>query len=328
MTAVFRRSLLIATAGTLAAPHVARAAARTIRLGHNAAPTANYGRCAQVFAEAVAAHPVLSGVLRIDVRGNAELGEEMALLRGITNGTVPMAIAVTSLSANFVPEVALLDTPFLFGSVERGRGAMDGAVGAEYAELLKAKSINVLAWAENGLRHFTANRPIRTPADLRGLKLRVVQSPTIIANFRALGADANGLPWNEVHEALRTGTFEAQENPIGIIEAFRIAEVQRVLSLTGHVYSTAMILAADDVLEDLTAPQVAALRECAQRGAEQTRRFAETAQREGVVRLRASGMTVVEDVDTAAFQRAAQPLLAQLAERFGGDRVQRLVAAG
>jgi TRAP-type C4-dicarboxylate transport system substrate-binding protein len=98
-------------------------------------------------------------VLRIDVRGNAELGDEMALLQGCMNGTVEMGMAVTSLAANLVPEAGLLDAPFLFDTVARGRTAMDGAVGAEYAELLRGKSIDVLAWAENGLRHFTANSP-------------------------------------------------------------------------------------------------------------------------------------------------------------------------
>jgi TRAP-type C4-dicarboxylate transport system substrate-binding protein len=140
-------------------PHVARAAARTIRLGHNNAPNAPFGFGAQAMADAVAAHPVLGSVLRIDGRGNAELGDEMALLQGCMNGTVEMGMAVTSLAANLVPEAGLLDAAFLFGTVARGRTAMVGVVGAEYAELLRGKSIDVLAWAENGLRHFTANSP-------------------------------------------------------------------------------------------------------------------------------------------------------------------------
>lgn len=323
-----RRMLAGIGLAALAAPRLARAAVRTVRLGHNNVPEAPFGQGAQAIADAVAAHPVLAPVLRIDVRGRAELGDELALMNGCRDGTVDMGFAVTSLAANVVPEAGLLDTPFLFASAARGRAAMDGAIGAEYAALMAAAQLHVIGWAENGQRHFTANRPIRRPEDLRGLKLRVAQSPAMIASFTALGAQAGPLAYNDLHEALRTGRFEAQENPIGAIESGRFFEVQRVVSLSGHIYSTAMIMASADVLEDLTPPQQAALRECAGSGVARTRQIAEAAERDGVARLRTAGMSVVEDVDKAAFRAAMAPHMASMAQRFGAERVARLQAAG
>jgi tripartite ATP-independent transporter DctP family solute receptor len=320
-----RRSFLAGSvAAALFAPHVARAALRVARLANGAAARSPSGVCADSLAAAVAAHPVLNSILRIDVHQDAELGDDLTTLRGCIDGTVDLANVGTTVASSIVPEIGVLDIPFLFRSVAAARAALDGAARQDLTDLLESKGIHLLAWSEYGVRHMTANKPVRTPADLAGLKLRVPPSDVVLGAFRAMGAKPGPEPFPEVYEALRTGVFEAEENPIGLIEAARFDEVQKFISLTGHAYSAGLIVASPDLLEDLTPPQRLALRNCAVIGQNVSRVAADAAQREGVDRLRAKGMRVIDDVDVAAFIDANRPYLLSLAGRFGADRMATL----
>ena len=325
-----RRTLLASTTAAavtlLSAPHVARAAVRVVKLGHNSVATSQYGAGCLAFAEAAAAHPDLAGV-KIDVRGNAEFGDEGAMLADVRAGALDMMAGVTAVATTVCPEIGLLDVPFVFKDVTRGRAAFDGALGEEYAEALKAKGLNLVGWLENGLRQLTSNRLVRRPQDMAGLKLRTPPSQIAVDSFAALGAEAKPLPFNQVYEALRTGQFEAQENPVASAEAIKLYEVQKFLCMTGHTYSAGIVIASTDLLEDLTAKQIAALRVCAKAGTQRSREVAEAASRDGVGRLQRAGMTIVEDVDKEAFIKAARVNLDRLAGQFGKDRVDRLVAA-
>ena len=329
---ISRRTILAGASGLavvgLAMPHIARAAARPLRFGHNNTDSSHYGRGAADFAQAVAANPVLSSAISIDVHGNAAFGDELSMLKNCVNGTLDGMVCSASVLGNISPEAGLLDAPFLFRDVAVAHAALDGAVGAEYAAILAKKDIHVIAWAENGLRHITSDRPIRSPADLHGLKIRVPQSDVMMGGMKALGADAAPLNFNLLRDALRTGQFQAQENPIVVIESVKLYELQKYVSLTGHIYDPAVIIASPDVMEDLSEPQRTALKEAGKLGAATMRTVAAAAQADGIERLRKAGMTVVADVDVAAFRTAAQPFLQGLSATYGADRMQRLIGAG
>lgn len=326
-----RRTLMAgltgAAAGGLAAPHVARAASRAIRIGHNNTDTSHYGRGTLAFAEAVAANPALSGAVTVQVHGNAALGDELGMLKNCASGSLDMMLCSNSVISNVVPDFGVLNAPFLFKDAARARATVDGPIGAEFAELAKAKNLHVMAWAENGLRQITSNKPVRTPADLRGLKIRVPQSQVMMEGFKALGADAAPLSFSQLRDALRSGQFEAQENPIVIIESVKLYEMQKFVSLTSHIYDAAVFFASGDLMEDLNDAQRQALAACARVGAAMTRQVASSAQQDGIARLKAAGMTVVEDVDVAAFRTMSRPYLESLAASFGADRMQRLMGA-
>ena len=325
---ISRRAVIMTAAmSPLAAPHIARAAPRIIKLGHNAVDDSQFGAGSIAFAAAVAADPDLATVVKIEIHGHAEFGDEAAMLKDCMAGTIDMAAGVSATAGPYCSEIGILDVPFVFRDVDRGRAAFDGAIGEEYADLLKTKSIHVVSWMENGLRQLTANRAVRQPSDMQGLKLRVLPSQVAVDSFRALGADAGQLPYNQLFEALRTGQFEAQENPIASIESSKFFQVQKFLCLTGHIYSVGFLVASPDVMEDLTPKQQAALRNCGKAATRASRDVAGTAARDGIARLRASGMTIVEDVDTAAFVAANRPNLDRIGERFGADRVARMVKA-
>ncbi len=325
MTALPRRSFLAGSGAVLLwAPHVARAAVRRVRFAHGSPEQSPSGAGVKAFAAAVAADPVLGPILKIELHHDAELGDDLTGLRCVIDGTVDLATSGTTVASSILPEIGVLDIPFLFRSVAAARAALDGAARQDLTDLLESKGIHLLAWSEYGVRHMTANKPVRTPADLAGLKLRVPPSDVVLGAFRAMGAKPGPEPFPEVYEALRTGVFEAEENPIGLIEAARFDEVQKFISLTGHAYSAGLIVASPDLLEDLTPPQRLALRNCAVIGQNVSRVAADAAQREGVDRLRAKGMRVIDDVDVAAFIDANRPYLLSLAGRFGADRMATL----
>jgi TRAP-type C4-dicarboxylate transport system substrate-binding protein len=162
--------------------------------------------------------------------------------------------------------------------------------------------------------------------DLHGLHIRVPQSPVMAEVFKALGANAEQLPFPELFDALRTGRFEAQENPIATILAANFAQVQSHVSMTGHVYSVAIILASPDLIEDLDQVQRTALVEAARVGARASRETGSAAEHRGLDALRASGMTIVRDVDRDALEKAARPTLDAIAQRLGAERAARIRA--
>lgn len=328
VTNVTRRAVCAGASAALMGTATARAGRRVVRIANNQSKQTPYGAGCYAFAKALSEEPLLSGTLRPFVFDDAELGEEQASLHSCMKGSIDIACVSSGILGTIIPAVGLLDAPFLFPNAAAARTMLDGEIGDELIDRLNSKAVHIIAWAENGMRQMTANKPIRNPADMVGLKLRVPNNEVEIASFRALGADPRPLAFPLVHEALRTGEFDGQENPVANIEAGRLYEVQKYLSCTGHIYSAAVFLASPDLLDDLTAEQRKALIRCAQQGKTASRDFAASAEREGLNRLRSKGMTVIEDVDIAAFAHAAKPNLVEIGKRFDPALMARLMQTG
>jgi hypothetical protein len=323
-----RRSVLALAGATLAAPRVARAAVRVARFGHSNANESHNGQGAIAFAKAVADDPVLAPVLKVSIFPESQLGDDLSMLKACVAGTLDGAFVSTGATSNIVPEVGIINALYIFPSLDGARAIMDGPIGRELAESSRAKGLPVLAFGENGVRHLTANKPVRTPADLRGLKVRVPQVDVMVNGFRALGADARSLSFPLLREAIRSGEFEAQENGIGVIETGKLYDVQKYLCLTAHGYGAISFIASADLLEDLSGPQRAALAAAARKGAAVSRTASDAFARDGIARLRAAGMTVVDDVDVEAFRTLARPFLESLGATYGEARVRSFLNAG
>lgn len=323
-----RRLALGGLATALATPHVARAAVRSVRIGFNSTDDSLFGLGAIALAKAVAEDPVLADVLKIELFGTSQLGDDVTMLKNCAKGTLDGMLIGTSILSNVVPEVGIINAPYLFSSALPARQVLDGAMGVEFSALAAAKGVPVLAWGENGIRHITSSKPVRTVEDLKGLKIRVPQSEIMLNGFLALGAAAAPLPFNLLPAALRTGEFQAQENAVVTIETSKLYEVQKYLCLTGHIYDGLAFVASSDLLEDLTEPQRKSFTACAQKGAIVTRRASDTATTGGIARLRAVGMTVIEDVDVAGLRAAARPFNEGLKGKYGAARVSALLATG
>ena len=282
----------------------------------------HFGETARTFAEAVRAGS--DNRIQIEVFTDGSLGSEESTLAGVQAGTLDLAMVASGLLGSQAPEIGLLDMPFLFRDKAHARAVLDGPIGHEYADLAAAKGIPVLAWAENGIRHMTANRLIRNAADLKGLKLRIMPAPLLLSAFRTMGADAKVLSFQLVYEALRVGEFDAQENPVATIISANFQKVQSHLILTGHTYSAACIVVSSDLLEDLSPPDRQLFAAAAKAATARSRDFNDEASISGVNWLRNQGMTVIADPDRASFQRAALPAEAAVALQFGADHIARI----
>lgn len=315
-------------AGRLLAPSPSRAGQRrrVVRLGVVTPLNSSLGQACTGFAEAAAANPELADTIQFEVHANGELGGEIEVVQACIAGIVDLVFATSNVVAALVPELGLLDASFLFRDANHARATLDGPIGAEFADILRAKDMHLLAWGENGLRHVTANRPVRGTGDLADLHIRVPQSAVMVEGFRALGAAPETLPVPQLYEALRTGRFEAQENPVATTLSAHFNEVQRCLSLTGHVYSAAFFLASRDLLDELSDAQRSALISCSRIGAQASRDAAARGERDGIAQLRAAGMKIVEDVDRTALAAKCRPALDAAAWRLGADRAARIKA--
>ncbi len=323
---ICRRKLGISAAIGLAMPYIRPArATQRLRLGITQTATDSYGTAATSLAEAVRAGT--DGRMQIEIFDGAGLGSEEAMLAAVRAGTLDLTIVASGLLGTYAPEIGLLDMPFLFHDAAHARAVLSGPIGREYAAMAAAKGVPVLAWAENGTRQLTANRPVRTAADLQGLKLRIMPAPLLVAAFRAMGADAAALSFPLVYEALRVGKFEAQENPVSLIISSRFYDVQSHLMLTGHTYSAACIAVSPDLMEDLSPADRDLFTIAAQAAATRSREFVAAAETTGVSRLQSLGMTIVADIDRASFMHAAAPAEAAVAQRFGADRIAQLRAS-
>lgn len=322
-----RRKLVTLSATALAAPlfapHIARAAARKLRVGHNNTTTSSFHIGSVAFQKYVMEKS--DGRYEVEIFPSAQLGNDVQLVKSVADGTLDMTISGTSLMGTYNRDIELVEIPYLFKNIASARAALDGALGTHYAELLAKHSITSIGWGESGVRHVTANKPIRTVADLKGLKIRVQPAKIQVESFAGLGAAAEPLNFSELPEALRTGRFEAQENPIGIVVANDwLPKAQSHLSLTGHVYSPVAVSFASDVLDDMPAADRAIIRGAGAAAAKATREFSDAALATGLEKLKAAGMTIVTDVDRDGFQKAMDGMQDRLAAIVGADAMARV----
>lgn len=291
-----------------------------LRLGYLASRSSQIGRGAAELAGQVAR--LTDSRIRVEVYPNSQIGAEAELLQAVAHGTVDMAFLTSAVLGSFVQPLGIFDIPFLFRDLAHARAVMDGPIGQDALAAFRARGVVGLAWGENGFRHLTtATRTVRSAADVKGLRIRVPQSEVMLTAFRALGTDAQPLAFNELYGALATGRFEAQENPISTITAARFYAVQKHLSLTGHVYSPAVIVINGGVFDSIAPPDQAALRQAAQAGAKVSRTASEVADRNGVADLQSNGMQVIRNCDRASFvvaMASAEPTFVKL---FGQDRI-------
>nr|MBP7531909.1 DctP family TRAP transporter solute-binding subunit [Ottowia sp.] len=226
---------------------------------------------------------------------------------------------------NFVPETKILDVPFLFRDKAHARAVLDGPIGDELLKKFEPKGFKALAWAENGFRHMTnSKRSVNSPDDLKGLKMRTMENPVHIAAYKAFGIITTPMAFPEVFTALQQGTVDGQENPLPVIISAKFDQVQKHLSLTGHVYSPAIFVMNKGAFDKLSAADKQAFIDAAKEGTKANRARVDEDDAKGVADLRSKGMTVVDNVDKAKFQAALTGVNAQFEKEFGKANLDRI----
>jgi len=300
-------------------------AARTLRITYLYGTDSQFGAAATVMSDEIAKRT--GGRIRLEQYPNAALGGDANMLKGVQLGSIDLAIITGSYLPEAVPEVDVFQMPFLFKSVAQARAALDGAPGQDFMQRLAAKNLVPLAWGENGLRHITnSRRPIVTPEDLKGLKLRVPPSEVLVIAFKALGAETGVLPLPKLYDALQTDQFDGEENPIATILAHNLQKVQKYLTLSGHVYAPALIVMSPDAHDDLSAEEKSIVADAARLGAQATRDFAANAEASGIATMQRAGLQVVAEVDRPRFAAAMAAAMPEYDKRFGRDLIERLRA--
>lgn len=316
-----RRHVLAGCAAALSSlclPGPARATGRVrvLRLAITNGLASQNGQGARVFAERVAA--LSGGRMRIEIYPAGVAGGELEVTQDVARNALELTITSSAGYGAVVPKLGIFDIPFLFRDVAQARAVLDGAIGQKALADLDGTGLVGLAWSENGLRHLTtAAVPVRSPKDLAGLKIRVPQSDAMIAGFKALGADARPLPFPDLYGALSAGEFQGQENPLGNIASANFDRVQRYLCLTGHIYSAAILILSRGAYETLSEGERGVLRTAAQAATLAARETGDRSEASLTAELAKRGMTVVADVDRAAFASAARVADAQFEAQYG-----------
>ncbi|MGB8843179.1 MAG: TRAP transporter substrate-binding protein [Aliidongia sp.] len=320
---------VVAAALGFAGAQCAHAAARSqiLRVGIVNSRESQFGAGAAEFVAQVERN--CGGRLRVELYPSASAGGELEMVQDVGSGTLDMVFTSTAVFAAIVPELSVFDIPFLFRDLTHARGVFDGEIGKAALARFEPKGIVGLAWGENGLRHVTTtDKAIRRPEDLKGIKIRVPQSDVMVASFKALGADAQSLPFPDVYPALSAGLVQAQENSIATILSTNFDKVQRYLCLTGHVYSPSAFLISKRVLDRIQPDDQQALRAAAVAGGKASRAYLDRIDKNGIDELRRRGMKVVEDIDRAAFVTTLAGLESDFEKQFGKDKIDAIRAFG
>ena len=301
----------------------AAAAQTMLRINIALAQNSHYGIAIDTLAREVERRT--DGRYKVQTFYSSALGAERESVEGVQLGTLDLTLTSTGPLPNFVPDVAILDIPFLFRDYAHARAVLDGPIGQELLTKFQAKGMVGLAWAENGFRHMTnSKRQVNVPDDLRGLKMRTMENPIHIEAYRQFGILPTPMAFTEVFTALQQGTVDGQENPLSVIEAAKLDQVQKYLTLTGHVYSPAVFLMNKARWDSLSDADKQAFLDAAKEAVKANRARVDEDERKAVADLRAKGMIVAENVDKAKFQAALAPAYADFAKRFGQANIDRI----
>jgi len=265
------------------------------------------------------------GEITVNIFPNAKLGDERTLLERMKMGIVDAAIITTGPIINFVPSFGVIDLPFIFRDPDHAYKVLDGPVGQKLLVLMETQGWKGLAFGERGFRNLTnSKRKVVTPGDIKGLKVRVMQNPVYVDSFTALGANAVPMAWTEVLTALQQGTVDGQENPLNVIVAFKLNEMQKYLSITRHAYAPAVILMSMKLWQKLTPAQQALIKDAAQGAAVFERDWDNKMEAVWLKDLQAKGM-IVSNPDLKLFREAAKPVYDKYTPAFGKEIIDTII---
>jgi len=291
------------------------AGAATIKLGHVLPPEHSWHICATGFADEV--KKATQGRVEIKVFPNSQLGSETAMIEGLQLGTIEMGLIGGASFQNIEPKMGVEGVPYAWKDHQHAYRAFDGELGNQLIALLGKKGVKILAWWENGFRHVTnSKRPIHTPDDLKGLKLRVTPDKIRLDTFKALGALPVPMAFSELYSALQQGTVDGQENPFAIIYSNHFYEVQKYLSLTNHIWSSATLDIAKTVWDRISAQDQKVMMRAAYAWRDKQRKMVQDSSADFLAKLKAKGM-VVNTPQNEAFKRVVAPVWKQYEGVFG-----------
>ena len=264
------------------------------------------------------------GQVTIEVYPSYQLAKESETTDGLLTGTIDFVTQTPSNMASLLPRLSIFDMPFLFKDVAAGFRILDGPVGAELASDMEAKGIIPLVWGENGTREFgTTTKPIHTPEDMRGLRVRVLNGALYIATFQAFGAIPVVIDSSEAYIALTQHVVDAVDYPLLALVAGKFYNVIKHVALLNQVFSPVAIYAGKRKLSPLPAPLQKAIIEEAKGIAPAWRALSAKLTADDAEILQKNGVTFTE-VQYAQFRKAIEPVYAAYQSKPGADLIERI----
>jgi TRAP-type transport system periplasmic protein len=321
-----RRLLACAAALACLAPTAFAQQKFNLKLGHAVNTTDGQHAAAVKMAELVKERT--KGDVEITIYPANQLGNDAAMINGVRGGTIDIVSSGASNYNGIVANTAAMELPFVFRSAQHAYTVLDGPIGSGVLNELAPHGLKGLAYWENGWRAFTNNkRPIRTPEDVKGLKIRSTGNPYHIQAFKLLGMNPSPMAIAELYTALETGTFDAQEHPINVTWSSKFYEVQKHLTISNHVYSPLVIVMNKTKFDSLPANYQTVVVNAAREAATYQRALNASNAGKVVAELKKSGMQVVETVDMAPFQKiVSEPIAKAFAEKNGAALLQAIEA--
>jgi len=330
MNFLTRRLAVRALVAAVAIGGLSIAAAQDIKrgkLGHSF--TDSHPRAIAMKQFAAAVEKATGGKVAFDVYGNSTLGSEEKMLIAVQSGVQDIYLGALSPVAARKKELQIFDFPFLFGSDAEAAYVLDGPVGRRMLDSLSDMNMHGLVWAGGAFRNLSnSKRPIGTMADMKGLKVRVMQSPMALASFNAMGMNAVPMAFTEVYPALEIKALDGYEHPVVDMYANKMFEVQKYLTITNHVYTPVALVTSKKWWSSLTPEQ----QKTVQRVAEETRSFERAEElrqaADVVAQLKAKGMAVTEmpPAELEKIRASVQPVIDKNADTIGAEFVRSFYA--
>ena len=295
-----------------------------IKFSHVVAADTPKGKAAEYFKKL--AEERTKGKVKVQVYPNSQLYKDKEELEALQLGAVQMlAPSLAKFGPLGVKEFEVFDLPFIFDDYNDLHKVTQGPVGQQLLAKLEPKGIKGLAFWDNGFKSFSANTPIKTPADLRGKKLRIQSSKVLEEEVRALGALPQVMAFSEVYQALQTGVVDGTENPPSNFYTQKMHEVQKHLSTTNHGYLGYAVIVNKKFWDGLPADVRTQLDGAMKDATRYANDIAAKENANDLESVRKSGKTQIYNptpAERAAFKKALVPVHAKMADRIGGNVIQ------
>jgi TRAP-type transport system periplasmic protein len=323
----FAAALAAIALGALGALAPAAYAQTEIKLGHVGEPGSLFQKSADEYARR--ANAKLGNKAKVTVYGSSQLGGDREMIQKLKLGTLDMALPSTVMSSE-VDLFGIFEMPYIVKDRAHMAKIEKDVFWPKIAPEAEKKGLRVLAVWENGVRHLTnSKRPIKAPADLAGIKLRVPEGKWRVKMFQAYGANPSPMKFSELFTALQTGVMDGQENPFTQIYSAKLHEVQKFLSLSGHVYTPAYLTVGSNKWNSLPADVRKILEDTARETQAYVYEVAAKDDADLLAKLRSGGVQV-NDVDKDAFIAASKGIYDEFGKEVAGAKelIDRSVALG
>lgn len=297
-----------------------------IKFSHVVAVDTPKGKGAEQFKKL--AEERTKGKVKVEVYPNSQLFKDKEELEALQLGTVQMlAPSLAKFGPLGAKEFEVFDLPYIFDNYAELHRITQGPIGQGLLKKLESKNIIGLAFWDNGFKSFSANKPIKNPGDLKGVKMRIQSSKVLEEEMRAMGALPQVIAFGETYQALQTGVVDGTENPISNLYSQKMHEVQKHLTLTEHGYLGYAVIVNKKFWDGLPADVRTALESAMKDATDYTNKIAKEENDRDLEKVKASGKTQVyvpTPAERAAFKKALAPVHEKMSDRIGADLIKAI----